>query len=113
MIFNDAAKTELPGVVKAFDEQQVTVDFIIIRWLEDPGLEVEIIDVQPVVRPVAAPFREGGGKVHSSNHRVAHETAMQIKLANFAASAPAWIAPSVITTCPDVFWPADLRVTRW
>ncbi|WNW11958.1 peptidylprolyl isomerase [Pseudomonas sp. DTU_2021_1001937_2_SI_NGA_ILE_001] len=27
VIFNDAANTELPGVVKAFDDQQVTIDF--------------------------------------------------------------------------------------
>ena len=27
IIFNDAANAELPGVVKAFDEQQVTIDF--------------------------------------------------------------------------------------
>jgi FKBP-type peptidyl-prolyl cis-trans isomerase SlpA len=27
VIFNDAANTELPGVVKQFDERQVTVDF--------------------------------------------------------------------------------------
>ena len=27
VIFNDAANTELPGVVKAFDDEQVTIDF--------------------------------------------------------------------------------------
>ena len=27
VIFNDAANTELPGVVKAFDDDQVTIDF--------------------------------------------------------------------------------------
>jgi FKBP-type peptidyl-prolyl cis-trans isomerase SlpA len=27
VIFNDAANTELPGVVKEFDDTQVTIDF--------------------------------------------------------------------------------------
>ncbi|MDG3687344.1 FKBP-type peptidyl-prolyl cis-trans isomerase [Pseudomonas aeruginosa] len=47
VIFNDAAKTELPGVVKAFDEQQVTVDFNHPLAGKTLAFEVEIIDVQP------------------------------------------------------------------
>lgn len=45
--FQDKAKTELPGVVKGFDTQHVTVDFnhpLAGRELE---FEVEIIDVAP------------------------------------------------------------------
>ncbi|HBP6040999.1 MULTISPECIES: FKBP-type peptidyl-prolyl cis-trans isomerase [Pseudomonas aeruginosa group] len=47
VIFNDAAKTELPGVVKSFDEQQVTVDFNHPLAGKTLAFEVEIIDVQP------------------------------------------------------------------
>ncbi|ERY77329.1 TPA: FKBP-type peptidyl-prolyl cis-trans isomerase [Pseudomonas aeruginosa] len=47
VIFNDAAKTELPGVVKAFDEQRVTVDFNHPLAGKTLAFEVEIIDVQP------------------------------------------------------------------
>ncbi|HBO0871688.1 FKBP-type peptidyl-prolyl cis-trans isomerase [Pseudomonas aeruginosa] len=47
VIFNDAAKTELPGVVKALDEQQVTVDFNHPLAGKTLAFEVEIIDVQP------------------------------------------------------------------
>ncbi len=47
VIFDDAAKTELPGVVKAFDEQQVTVDFNHPLAGKTLAFEVEIIDVQP------------------------------------------------------------------
>ena len=47
VIFNDAAKTELPGVVKAFDEQKVTVDFNHPLAGKTLAFEVEIIDVQP------------------------------------------------------------------
>jgi len=45
--FQDKAKTELPGVVKAFDAKHVTVDFnhpLAGRELE---FEVEILDVTP------------------------------------------------------------------
>ena len=45
VIFNDAANTELPGVVKAFDDQQVTIDFnhpLAGKTLE---FEVQIFDV--------------------------------------------------------------------
>ncbi|WP_421682474.1 peptidylprolyl isomerase [Stutzerimonas urumqiensis] len=46
VIFNDAANTELPGVVKQFDDRQVTVDFN--HPLAGKSLEfrVEIIDVK-------------------------------------------------------------------
>ncbi|WP_120996761.1 FKBP-type peptidyl-prolyl cis-trans isomerase [Stutzerimonas urumqiensis] len=46
VIFNDAANTELPGVVRQFDDRQVTVDFN--HPLAGKSLEfrVEIIDVK-------------------------------------------------------------------
>jgi len=47
IIFNDAANTELPGVVKAFDEQQVTIDFNHPLAGKSLTFDVEIIDVQP------------------------------------------------------------------
>ncbi|MFF7706087.1 FKBP-type peptidyl-prolyl cis-trans isomerase [Pseudomonas sp. NPDC007930] len=46
VIFNDAANTELPGVVKAFDGQQVTVDFNHPLAGKTLNFEVEIIDVK-------------------------------------------------------------------
>lgn len=46
VIFNDAAKTELPGVVKSFDEQQVTIDFNHPLAGKSLTFEVEIIDVR-------------------------------------------------------------------
>ena len=46
--FQDAARTELPGVVKAFDERQVTVDFNHPLAGKTLTFEVEIIDVRPV-----------------------------------------------------------------
>lgn len=46
--FQDAARTELPGVVKAFDERQVTVDFNHPLAGKILTFEVEIIDVKPV-----------------------------------------------------------------
>ncbi|SDH66508.1 FKBP-type peptidyl-prolyl cis-trans isomerase [Pseudomonas panipatensis] len=46
VIFNDAAKTELPGVVKAFDEQQVTIDFNHPLAGKTLAFDVEIIDVR-------------------------------------------------------------------
>jgi FKBP-type peptidyl-prolyl cis-trans isomerase SlpA len=46
VIFNDAANTELPGIVKAFDEQQVTVDFNHPLSGKTLRFEVQIIDVQ-------------------------------------------------------------------
>ncbi len=48
IIFQDAAKGELPGVVKAFDESQVTVDFNHPLAGKMLTFEVEIIDVKPV-----------------------------------------------------------------
>ncbi|MCQ4270671.1 peptidylprolyl isomerase [Pseudomonas kuykendallii] len=45
VIFNDAANTELPGVVKAFDDQQVTVDFNHPLAGKQLTFDVEIIDV--------------------------------------------------------------------
>jgi len=47
IIFSDAANAELPGVVKAFDEQQVTIDFNHPLAGKPLTFEVEIIDVQP------------------------------------------------------------------
>jgi len=46
--FQDAARTELPGVVKAFDDNQVTVDFNHPLAGKTLTFEVEIIDVKPV-----------------------------------------------------------------
>jgi len=48
VIFNDAAKTELPGVVKSFDDRQVTVDFNHPLAGKALAFDVEIFDVQPV-----------------------------------------------------------------
>ena len=48
VIFNDAANTELPGVVKAFDDDQVTVDFNHPLAGKTLNFEVEIIDVRAV-----------------------------------------------------------------
>nr|WP_286947645.1 FKBP-type peptidyl-prolyl cis-trans isomerase [Pseudomonas sp. UBA6718] len=47
IIFNDAANAELPGVVKAFDEQQVTIDFNHPLAGKTLTFEVEIIEVRP------------------------------------------------------------------
>ena len=46
VIFNDAANTELPGVVKAFDDAQVTVDFNHPLAGKTLNFEVEILDVK-------------------------------------------------------------------
>ncbi len=46
VIFNDAANTELPGIVKAFDNQQVTVDFNHPLAGKPLRFEVQIIDVK-------------------------------------------------------------------
>jgi FKBP-type peptidyl-prolyl cis-trans isomerase SlpA len=48
VIFNDAAKTELPGVVKDFDENKVTVDFNHPLAGKALTFEVEIFEVKPV-----------------------------------------------------------------
>ncbi|MDH0646163.1 FKBP-type peptidyl-prolyl cis-trans isomerase [Pseudomonas sp. GD03858] len=48
VIFNDAANTELPGVVKAFDEHQVTIDFNHPLAGKTLNFEVEILDVKAV-----------------------------------------------------------------
>lgn len=48
VIFNDAANSELPGVVKTFDERQVTVDFNHPLAGKALSFEVEIIDVKNV-----------------------------------------------------------------
>jgi FKBP-type peptidyl-prolyl cis-trans isomerase SlpA len=45
VIFNDAANTELPGVVKAFDSAQVTVDFNHPLAGKTLSFEVEILSV--------------------------------------------------------------------
>ena len=46
VIFNDAANTELPGVVKAFDDEQVTIDFNHPLAGKTLTFDVEIKDVQ-------------------------------------------------------------------
>jgi len=46
VIFNDAANTELPGVVKAFDDAQVTIDFNHPLAGKTLSFEVEILDVK-------------------------------------------------------------------
>jgi len=45
VIFNDAANTELPGVVKAFDDNEVTVDFNHPLAGKTLTFEVEILSV--------------------------------------------------------------------
>lgn len=47
IIFNDAANAELPGVVKQFDDQQVTIDFNHPLAGKRLTFDVEIVDVQP------------------------------------------------------------------
>ncbi|MDD0844517.1 FKBP-type peptidyl-prolyl cis-trans isomerase [Pseudomonas sp. Gutcm_11s] len=47
IIFNDAANTELPGVVKTFDESQVTIDFNHPLAGKTLSFDVEIIEVRP------------------------------------------------------------------
>ena len=46
VIFNDAANAELPGVVKTFDEQQVTIDFNHPLAGKVLNFEVQILDVR-------------------------------------------------------------------
>lgn len=46
IIFNDAANAELPGVVKTFDANQVTIDFNHPLAGKDLTFDVEIIDVK-------------------------------------------------------------------
>lgn len=48
VIFNDAANAELPGVVKAFDDAQVTIDFNHPLAGKTLNFEVEILEVRPV-----------------------------------------------------------------
>ena len=47
IIFNDAANAELPGIVRAFDEQQVTIDFNHPLAGKTLSFDVEIIEVRP------------------------------------------------------------------
>lgn len=46
IIFNDAANAELPGVVKAFDDDQVTIDFNHPLAGKTLTFEVEILEVK-------------------------------------------------------------------
>jgi FKBP-type peptidyl-prolyl cis-trans isomerase SlpA len=46
VIFNDAANTELPGVVKAFDDDQVTIDFNHPLSGKTLTFDVEIFEVK-------------------------------------------------------------------
>lgn len=48
IIFNDAANTELPGVVKAFDADRVTIDFNHPLAGKTLRFEVEILAVRPL-----------------------------------------------------------------
>lgn len=48
IIFNDAANAELPGVVKQFDDAQVTIDFNHPLAGKRLTFEVEIVEVQLV-----------------------------------------------------------------
>lgn len=48
VIFNDAANAELPGVVKAFDDSQVTIDFNHPLAGKALSFDVEIIEVKAV-----------------------------------------------------------------
>ena len=48
VIFNDAANTELPGVVKVFDDNQVTIDFNHPLAGKTLNFEVQILDVKAV-----------------------------------------------------------------
>ena len=48
VIFQDAAKGEVPGVVSVFDEQQVTIDFNHPLAGKVLTFEVEILDVKAV-----------------------------------------------------------------
>ncbi len=47
--FADASQSELPGVIKAFDDEQVTVDFNHPLAGQTLSFEVEIIDVEALV----------------------------------------------------------------
>ncbi|WP_236207262.1 FKBP-type peptidyl-prolyl cis-trans isomerase [Pseudomonas tohonis] len=47
IIFNDAANTELPGVVKSFDDSHVTIDFNHPLSGKSLRFEVEILAVKP------------------------------------------------------------------
>jgi FKBP-type peptidyl-prolyl cis-trans isomerase SlpA len=47
VIFNDAAKAELPGVVKQFDDSLVTIDFNHPLAGKPLSFEVEILAVKP------------------------------------------------------------------
>jgi FKBP-type peptidyl-prolyl cis-trans isomerase SlpA len=46
VIFNDAANAELPGVVKAFDDNQVTIDFNHPLAGKALSFDVEVIEVK-------------------------------------------------------------------
>ncbi|MBU1330575.1 MAG: peptidylprolyl isomerase [Gammaproteobacteria bacterium] len=46
VIFNDAANTELPGVVKTFDDSQVTIDFNHPLAGKQLQFDVEVIEVK-------------------------------------------------------------------
>ena len=48
VIFNDAANTELPGVVKGYDDAQVTIDFNHPLAGKTLSFEVEIIAVKAI-----------------------------------------------------------------
>ena len=47
IIFNDAANAELPGVVRQFDGEQVTIDFNHPLAGKRLTFDVEIVEVQP------------------------------------------------------------------
>lgn len=49
VIFNDAANTELPGVVKAFDDQEVTIDFNHPLAGKALDFEVHVLEVKAIL----------------------------------------------------------------
>ena len=49
VIFNDAANTELPGVVKTFDDTQVTIDFNHPLAGHTVHFDIEVLEVDPVL----------------------------------------------------------------
>jgi FKBP-type peptidyl-prolyl cis-trans isomerase SlpA len=48
VIFNDAANAELPGIVRQFDDNQVTIDFNHPLSGKTLSFDVEIIEVQSI-----------------------------------------------------------------
>src|SRR5690606_13987854 len=96
IIFNDAANAELPGVVKAFDEQQVTIDFNHPLAGKTLSFDVEIIEVRPAWP--ACP-RSGVGSAHR-RHCAPGFPACTSTSPTPVASAPVSTAPSRSSIAP-------------